>query len=295
MRPLSVNRFPVFVLTILRAAGVLALATLTNLPRGFAQTATSAEKFEVAVVRPAVPDKDCVGRGPIISPGAVTLTCISVFRLVERAYGLYANGRLNPPWTVPQIEGAPRWTQSEGYYITAKADNAASRELMNGPMLQALLEDRFKVKVHRETRELPVYSLTIAKGGSKLEPFKEGSCIPIDYGRGAYALPPPQKFCGGRVGGRQGFNVTLEAQGASLIELGYLLQSYLDRPIVDKSGLTGRFDAHMEFWPDQTSVDPANGPSVFTALREQLGLTLQSGRGPLDVLVIDHVEKPSEN
>jgi uncharacterized protein (TIGR03435 family) len=171
---------------------------------------------------------------------------------------------------------------------------------MNGPMLQALLEDRFKLKVHRETREAPVYALAVAKSGSKLKPFKEGSCVLIDSGRGLYELPLSQKFCDARIGGRPGFTKTLEAQGVSPAVIGWLLRGSLDRPVIDKTGLTGLFDAHMEFLPDQTAgqtftTDPVGGPSIFTAVREQLGLSLEPGRGPVEVLVIDRVEKPSGN
>lgn len=112
-----------------------------------AQSTTSAAKFEVASIKPT---KECVGGNPRNTPGRLSLNCYNLENLISTAYGRFANGRLNPIWAVPKVEGGPSWTRSIGYDIEAKAQNGASRALMRGPMLQALLEDRFKLKVHRE-------------------------------------------------------------------------------------------------------------------------------------------------
>jgi uncharacterized protein (TIGR03435 family) len=212
---------------------------------------------------------------------------------------------------VPQsvvIENGPGWINSDRYQIDALAEDTPAKEMMNGPMLQALLEDRFHLKLHRETRELPAYALTVAKGGLKLQPYEEGSCVPWDMTKNP--TPPlggPQMPCSFPIPGskRRGGPTlqVLELHGTSLDEFSRMLLSLiLDRPVIDKTGVNARFDIHLEFAPLRAlpGADPAiladdAGPSIFTALQEQLGLKLEPAKGPRDFLVIDHVERPSEN
>jgi len=179
-------------------------------------------------------------------------------------------------------------------------------------MLQALLEDRFKLKTHRETREVPVFELTVAKGGHKLQRHQEGSCVtrpPLDLTKGPPtpppALPPGQKFCG--IGGTyQGANLVVTAQGITLDELSRVVLGSVDgRQVIDKTGIVGKFDFRLEHAPmeEMRRVLAANGddhgeptaPSLLTALQEQLGLKLEAAKGPREFLVIDSVERPSEN
>jgi uncharacterized protein (TIGR03435 family) len=182
-------------------------------------------------------------------------------------------------------------------------------------MTQSLLEERFKLKVHRETRELPVYELTIGKSGLKLQSPKEGACVtsaqngppapPLSAGQ----LPSPP--CGAA-------SVSITTSGARIIggkvsmsAFASTLSNMLGRSVIDKTGFTGTFDLEMSFAPDQAlaglppgapgtptgpplATDPL-GVSIFTAIQEQLGLKLESGKGAVDVLVIDSAEKPSEN
>jgi len=170
--------------------------------------------------------------------------------------------------------------------------------------MQALLEDRFKLKIHRETRQGPVYELTRAKGGSKLKPFQEGTCSPMPSAPPLPPLPPGQAYCHVMVssGG------SLDAEGSALTELSGLLSLILDRQVIDKTGLAGKFDIHLRFAPDDLTAGQhgpppdtpeagagPTGPTVFTAVQEQLGLKQLPAKGPIDVLVIDHVERPSEN
>jgi len=170
-------------------------------------------------------------------------------------------------------------------------------------MLQALLEDRFNLKVHWESKEVPVYSLTVAKGGLKIRPFEEGSCTPVDRTKFMpfYQLPTVDQIaqnCHAR-GTRVGQNVKVDAQGMSLDEFArvFLDTHTVGRPVVNKTGIAGRFDFHMEYAPDQAvpTDEPGAGPSIFTALQEQLGLKLEQSKGPEEFLVIDSVDKPSEN
>jgi uncharacterized protein (TIGR03435 family) len=149
-------------------------------------------------------------------------------------------------------------------------------------MLQALLADRFKLAVHRETKVLPVYGLVPGKGKSKLHAVKE-------------PRPDDGTFRAGR--GR------LSGQGVTMQDLVEMLAGQVDGIVVDRTGITGKFDIALEWTPDVIAIggndrEPApdpSGPSLVTALSEQLGLELKPSKGPVDILVIDHVEKPSAN
>src|SRR5580658_2008791 len=165
---------------------------LLHAPDSHGQSPAAASPvFEVASVRPCK-DSEPGGRSggsTANSPGRLTLRCQNVMGFINLAYRFYANGRVNAPWSWPPIEGGPAWINSDRYEINAKAEGTPSEAMTHGPMLQALLEDRFKLKIHRETREIQAYVLTIAKNGPKLHSFKEGSCVPFDF---ATALLPPE-------------------------------------------------------------------------------------------------------
>lgn len=176
--------------------------------------------------------------------------------------------------------GGPSWIESEKYDIDAmEVDSLA------GATVQRLLADRFRLTLHHETKELPVYALVIEKNGPKLQEAKPGVGISSD-GRG-YARP------GGIFWGEE------QRPGSTRRELtGYAtpitllvdaLSIRLGRPVLDQTGLKGNYKFNLHWTPD------ASGPSIFTALHEQLGLDLESTKGPVEILVIDHIEKPSEN
>jgi uncharacterized protein (TIGR03435 family) len=265
------------------------------------QTTTPTPKFEVAAIKLS---KDCGGsRGRLeSSPGRLTINCQSLSSLIMTAYFVFTNGHLNPDFPQPSIEGGPSWIDSDLYTIIAKPEGTPRQEVMEGPMLQALLEDRFKLRAHFEAKgEVPAYLLTVAKGGPKLQRFKEGSCTPIESNE---FLPPPlapgEKRCPGSVlaGAEPNINV-LDVRGVTLDQFAGVLRYPLWGSVIDKTGITGRFDFHLEFAIDETSPrfvpDGASGPSVFTAIQQQLGLKLESSKEPQRVLVIDSVERPSEN
>jgi uncharacterized protein (TIGR03435 family) len=199
------------------------------------------------------------------------------------------------------ISGAPGWTESTQYDIEAKEGEsvaAALQKLSNEQradqirlMLQALLADRFHLKVNHVVKELPVYELVIAKGGFKL---KEAD--------------PNNAYAGGIKGpdGVSGVLLTgagrLTAQAIQMSMLVTNLSYQVDRTVVDKTGLTGKYDFTLKWTPDQglSTLPPgaesdSSGPSIFTAIQEQLGLKLESTKGLVQTLVIDHVERPSEN
>ena len=166
-------------------------------------------------------------------------------------------------------------------------------------MLQSPLEDRFKLRVHRETEEGPVYWLTAAKGGVKLQPLKEGSCAATSPNNG---LPAPgQKPPCGVLRPGLGANMIIEGAGVSAAALARYLTLILGRPVSDKTGIARTFDVlHLEYVRDDPTGNPASStdssaPSIFTAIQEQLGLKLEPAKGPVDILVIDRLERPSEN
>jgi uncharacterized protein (TIGR03435 family) len=188
-----------------------------------------------------------------------------------------------------QISGGPGWINSERFDNDAKTDGSTAAKQMAEPMLQALLEDRFKLKVHRETKELPIYMLTVAKSGLKIQPAKEGSCVTPEPGKPAAPGQRQSAFCGFHVMGRGRYDAT----HTSVPALATDLSSLLSRTVVDNTALAEAFDIHLRFAPED-AADSTN-PSIFTAVQEQLGLRLESGKGPVEVLVIDQVERPSEN
>jgi len=301
---------------VLAVAGMVALAVPIAVGILHAQPAPT-RKWEAASIRPCEPGGGRSG-GPRLSPGRLNTNCQTVMTLIQQAYVTFANGQFQAPWSVP-ISGGPAWVNSARYEIEAKAEGEPLPHMMEGPMMQALLEDRFRLKVHRETKEVPVYALTVAKGGFKLHPFKEGSCTPRDPEKGPVPLEPGQKpYCGSLAAGGPGlYGVRVSIAEPSIWTLNLAATSMsvfcsnlrLDRPILDKTGITGLFDFHLEYAFDQVTAagfpgvpapaaappDPGSAPSIFTAIQEQLGLKLEPAKGPGEFLVVDSVERPSEN
>jgi uncharacterized protein (TIGR03435 family) len=206
-----------------------------------------------------------------------------------------------------QLSGAPPWLASERYDIEAKAEGNPNFDAML-PMVQTLLEDRLQLKFHHETKEVPVYALVVAKAG-KLR-AAEGECPPPPK-----TLPPPEpgKLPFTPCGGFFMFPGHLAGQKATIAQLIDPLSRFTGRIVLDKTNLTGKYDIDLQYTPEQSQIPAAapggapppglpplppidpNGPSLFTALQEQLGLKLESQKGPVEIMVIDHVERPSEN
>jgi uncharacterized protein (TIGR03435 family) len=199
--------------------------------------------------------------------------------LITFAYGLQSK----------QIVGAPDWMQSDKWDLDAQPDGEGQpNDKQWKAMLQKLIADRFKLTSHRDQKELSVYALVVGKNGSKLTKSEgDPNGLPGLFFRGLGNLP---------------------ARNATMADFAGLLQgAVLDRPVVDRTGLTGRFDFVLKWTPDETQFtsfgikipppsDPASAPpGLFTAIQEQLGLKLDSTKAPVEVLMIDHVEKPSEN
>jgi uncharacterized protein (TIGR03435 family) len=257
-------------------------------------------EFEVASIKPTAPgagDRSFIGtRGP----GRFEANNIPIQLFIAQAYNVKTF----------EIYGAPAWLATDGFDVSAKmeAPGKKSAEEARADMLlrlQVLLEDRCALKVHRETKELPVYALTIVKSGVKL---KTPNCVTFDINNRPLppgAGQPRPNYCGNWRTGRTGANLTFAGTGIAMKDLVRWLAGTTERTVIDKTGYTEMFDAAMEWAPDSPlpSADPSKpappadttGPSIFTALQEQLGLKLESTKGPVEVLVIDHVEKPSAN
>jgi uncharacterized protein (TIGR03435 family) len=241
----------------------------------------------------------------LVSPGRLLSGCTTLERLIQQAYGVFSNGHTNRLSSVT-VTGGPAWTKFDFYEIDAKAEGHPSHAMMNGPMLQRLLADRFKLKIHRGTREVPVYRLTVAKGGPPLRRF-QGSCAAWDFDNPPAHPAPPAEQCGRVYRTRNG--AALEA--ATMVDLGYFFLVTLDRPVIDETGMAGRFNFHLEL-PTEAIEDlehhprsapsgsdpgaPATDPSLISAIKSavrKLGLNLEPAKGTGEFLAIDHVERPS--
>ena len=193
-----------------------------------------------------------------------------------------------------QIVGAPAWVKSDRYDVAAKAESDPPVEGIRA-MLRRLLEERFQLKWHWEARQGIVYDLVVSKPGKLKE--TSGDCPGILSDEASRANAPPDDApCGGlrnTPGHTKGYRLTTEELAASL-------SFFMQRPVMDKTGLTARYDIELEWTPEATLMqtpDPAppGPPSIFTALQEQLGLKLEAAKGAVRTLVVDHVAKPSEN
>lgn len=257
--------------------------------------------FEVTSVKPA--PRGCPSSG---SQGTVSL-CTTLEAEIQIAYNLAAFGPHRGSGARRlKIVGGPAWVRTDPYEIKAKANGDAAPDQMYGPMMQVLLEDRFQLRMRREAREMPVYFLTVAKRGLKLKAAKEGSCVAPDANQPS---DDPSKECGygsalKMANASGGQNIAMDGRGETMAEFADLLSNLgSDRVVIDKTGLTGLFNIHLEFAMDAAPRAPGPGPSgtdapwqsLFTAVQEQLGLRLSPGKGPVEVLVIDHVERPTEN
>lgn len=270
--------------------------------------------FEVATIKPAsdhgfIPSKTTPAESRTIN--------VTARNLIEQAYQI--------PWTLSsndRVLGGPGWIDSNRYDIDARIDESLSAALEKMPndkrreqtnlMMQSLLADRFKLKVHFEFRELPVFALMVAKGGPKLTPAGE---LPSSTGEGepttdvAY-LPRAENIRKGIFVSYDGRLAEMTSKRETLDDLVHWLAGYSEiggRTVLNQTGLTGNYDFKLRWARERLATqgpeepqgpvpsgDP-DGPSLFTALQEQLGLKLIPTKGPVEVLVIDHIELPSAN
>jgi uncharacterized protein (TIGR03435 family) len=251
-------------------------------------------KFEVVSVKVNRSGSD--GQSMQLLPGGRAVVTNSLLRpLIETAYALLPQ----------QLVGGPEWLDSDRFDIVAQASENLTGSVPGGPpgraqlMLQRLLAERFNLSVHTEIRELPIYELILARADGRLGPRMSKAktdCMPLmaAYGRGEAPLPPRSE-CG--MSGRPG---NVSARGARIAMFVSQLAGRTGRLVEDRTELAGGYDFDLEYVPDaggasDVSVSVGDGVSLFTALEEQLGLKLRPVRAPVSVLVIDRVERPTEN
>jgi uncharacterized protein (TIGR03435 family) len=292
--------------------GLLAIAVLlgTTTYGLFAQS-NAHPAFEVASVKRNLTGIDPnrpMGGGYQLG-GRLHMVNLPLRGLIQFAYADHDS----PHWLpLPdsQVVGGPAWAKTDGYDIDAKPERKTDPKHM-WLMLQTLLADRFHLSLHRETRELPVYDLERVKGGPKLPASKDVGCVSFPPGTPPHHVPG-KVDCGyvsGPFSRSEAGLLHIQGRKVRVADLVRELTSILDRPVVDKTGFTGEFDLDLSFTRDETLVGflgllapagarlPAdsNSPNIFAALEEQLGLKLVSAKGPVEVLVMDHAERSTEN
>ncbi len=265
-------------------------------------------EFEVASVKPMKSPPNMIMMR--IQPGGrFVVSGVTAKFLMEQAYGVKDS----------QITGAPSWFNTDRWDIDAKPDEATAaaldklspdeRQKALMQMLQGLLADRFKLTVAREIKDLPIYALVVAKNGPK---FHESTYQPPETSPDTTPRPgeaPAGKRQGVWMNGRGELTQT----DADMKLFADVLSRFVGRPVIDKTGLTGKYDFSLKWTPDeaQSATAPggkgpgmdgasppppeSSGPSIFTAVQEQLGLKLEPQKSPMEVFVIQHVERPSEN
>jgi uncharacterized protein (TIGR03435 family) len=245
-----------------------------------AQSPEKGPTFEVASIKPAEPGARGMGVQRQAG-GRVSMKNVTLRLLITMAWDIRDH----------QLVGAPGWFDSEHFDIVAKPETEIPRTPEGNDklmlMVQALVTERFGFAFHRETKEMPIYALVVAKNGPKLAASEPGSQNSLMMGRGK-----------------------LEGKNMKISALAKILTNPLGRTVVDKTGLTGDYNFTVEWTPDvNESMGPKgmpseaprdatsmpDGPSLFTALQEQLGLRLESQKGPVEMLVVDRAERPSEN
>jgi uncharacterized protein (TIGR03435 family) len=317
----SVSVLLVMALSSLRIVSASAEATADKPAAAAPQEPADGPKFDIVSVRPCENEpptppgqRSSQGGFPNTSPGVFTIECGTVERLIGTAYVRYGEELTNQAARIGDVEwlkNVPGWLRSDKFTIEAKTAASTDVKIMLGPMLRALLEDRFKLKIHRATDEVPMYEMTLAKGGLKIKP---DTCDDSDMPEGR---PTAESIAALRAGGkpRCGVMTMLGNEGRKLWIIGGetmahfagTLSTFMDHHVIDKTGVTDKFNVRLEFAADETVPGPdkrfgppasfpeVDGPNIFKALEQQVGVTLTTTKGPHGFLVIDHVEKPSPN
>jgi bla regulator protein blaR1 len=344
----STARMTVAAAVLAICTGTFAAVTLDSAPQDILpKTPAVHPKFDVVSIRPCKPSDITQGAGKKGgrggggrfrgSPGSLIAECQTVENLVRQAYLNYPDGQ---PWPTDKTSGilirplpaavlnqdikGPGWMASDRYTIEAKGPGEPSMEMMRGPMMQTLLEDRFHLKIHVENRDVPVYILTVAPGGPKLQPTKPGSCISLVEWEEKYGQLPrqpgqwPQLPCGPfrpsildrnhdmdrNVAER---TIGVETHGQTMPVLCLQFSVGAQRDVIDRTGLTGQYDIHLELasqdlfpsGPPKDDAEPPPSPeeklSHIAAAVQKLGLKLEPAKAPMPFVVIDRVERPTEN
>lgn len=270
---------------LVAACAIVAVAGPAGIGVARAQKPVGPLKFEVASIK-LVGSDGARGGLEILPGGGLHMEGVTLKGLVTLAYDIHPN----------QLSGGPRWADSEAYQLLAKperepADEKPGRVAPGTPAwdrlrerLRNLLAERFQLVVHKDSKEVAGYALVVTKGGSKLQESKDET-------------PPGTMRAPGKIEGRNG----------TMHMLATVLTQYLGRPVEDRTGLTGAYTYKLEYAQDfgpgrgapgdsaQTAPPDIGGPSIFSALQNQLGLRLESAKVALETFVIDRAEKPSDN
>jgi uncharacterized protein (TIGR03435 family) len=283
------------------AAVAAAVVAASHAPAGEAQTPGAT--FDVASVRANKSGPQ--GTNVNVLPNGVNLVNVPLRAIIQLAYGIQQPSRLA---RVPNWANAERFDIIARFEITAKSDAIASRDQLQS-MLRAFLADRFKLAAHMETREQPIYALTRARPNEALGPSLRPStaiCAPPIAGRGdtvgGQGIAAETTQCGPRPGGPGKVIIV----GSPMSQLASVLSLAVGRTVVDRTGLAGNYDIELSYAPERQPLGPQpadgtaatpdpDGPSLFTALQEQLRLRLKPEREKVDVLVVDSVDRPTDN
>jgi len=276
---------------------------------GAALAVQAQPKFEVVSIKRCKDYKGEEDSGIDASGARFTMKCYTADRMVREAYRLYASGApwpknpltrargypLPPGLMFAPLQGNTGWIKSELYTIIAKADRPAAPEMMRGPMMQKVLEERFKLKLRREPKEVKVFELVVAKGATpKLQKSEPGGCFAPTPESG----PPSgkQAICGGF---RRVESGGVDIKGVLMRELCTLLSLNAGRDVIDRTGLTGVYDVHLDVSIDQMKFghgdDPAEAAAALAGALKKIGLGLNAGKLTVETLTIEHIERPTEN
>ena len=266
------RRYPIVLIGIAVASVTLAAQIPAN---SSAQTPSASPTFDVVSIKRNITG----GRESMVAHpgGRLTATNLPLRSLIRATYQVQDD----------QIYGAPEWISTERFDIDAKPE-VDTPLIQLGPMLKTLLVDRFKLAVHSEQRELPIFALVSLRGSGQRAPGLRDTACPVALD---VDLSRPQTERCANVSQGPG---RLTLRGMPLSQLLLFLGPAVNRTIVDKTALDGRYDIDLTWTPELSSTAP-EAVSIFTALQEQLDLKLESAQGPVEVLVIDHVERPTEN
>ena len=272
---------------------------LLQLPHARVQAGTNPADqppvFEVASVKPSAPGATMVMTR--FTPDGIEIMNAPLVMLIRQAAGFLNSND-------DEVIGAPSWVKTERYDVRAKVNEADVPKLEKlsrmerNEMMMSVLKDRFRFEFHRETRELPVFDLVVAKGGVRLKEAVPGNTYENGLKDNEGKSSPGMM----RVGYGQ-----VDCQAIPITGLVEILSQLTGRTVVDKTGLAGKYDVALRWTPEDSHAAPTgaenataerlqeSGLSIFTAIQEQLGLKLISAKGPVETLVIDHLEKPDAN
>ena len=283
------------------------------------QAPADVPRFEAVSIKPCDPDADAGGArgGGRPSPNRLYFPCFSARSLIRTAFLPGQN-----PRDLERLVGGPDWIGSERFTLEAVADASVPRAMISGPMFQAVLVERFGLKLRRESRQVRAYSLSVAPRRTTLSALREDDCVEKQSPQPSRPRKPDCDLVKRAVSepsltlsrllelraqawiDRRGNDRVYHALPVTMDAFALFLDSILDRPVANGSGLKGLFDIRLEFSPEGTipavdpallAADPPRAPSIFTALQEQLGLRLEPTEVPSEVIVIESIDRPKPN